>query len=108
MAPKPSTGGSSFPVAGSSYQGGGANYNYDELTSTHEYSKMYSGSKPSNPSKNSSAEMSSLGGSYKQPPHFDKTAAAAGSYQQQQSFGLQNQQQYLSYMQPVNSLVIIL
>ncbi len=91
MAPKPSTGGSSFPGAGGSYQGGGANFSYDELTQPHEFSKMYSGGsgKVGTSSKSSNADMS-LGGSYKQ-PHFDK---AASTYQQaqQQGFGLQNQQ----------------
>lgn len=110
MAPKPSTGGSTFPVAGSTYQGGGANYTYDDLTSSHDYTKMYSGSKGSNMTKGSSAATAAdmtLGGSYKQqqPPHFDKTPPGGSSYQQQQqSFGLQNQQ-YMhaaGYMQAVS------
>ncbi|XP_064399898.1 protein lingerer-like isoform X2 [Halichondria panicea] len=104
MPPKPTTAGTSFPGSGSSYQGqgGGANYNYEELSSSHEYSKMYPGvgSKSTNLPKTTAGEM---GLGYKQQPHYDNKGPGTSNYQQQQqqSFGAQQQQQYMQYMQAV-------
>lgn len=105
MPPKPTTAGTSFPGSGSSYQGqgGGANYNYEELSSSHEYSKMYPGvgSKSTNLPKTTAGEM---GLGYKQQPHYDNKGPGTSNYQQQQqqSFGAQQQQQYMQYMQAVS------
>ena len=95
MAPKPTSGATSYPGGASgSFQGAG--YSYDNVTSSHDYGKMYSsaggvGSKSTNLPKTTAGGDMGLVTAYKQ-PHFDKQASS--NYQ---GFGVQNQQQYMGY-----------